>query len=88
RHTLRPPGAAGGAPGGCGRHELQRDGETSPLPAKTSFDFRPGDVLTVQTPGGGGYGSEGSVAPRPRGALETEAGRAEKIDDANRAAPR
>ncbi|HEY2555149.1 MAG TPA: hydantoinase B/oxoprolinase family protein, partial [Candidatus Cybelea sp.] len=87
RHTLQPPGAAGGAPGACGRHELERDGTAAPLPAKTSFDFRSGDVLTIQTPGGGGYGSEGDVAQRPSGPLETEARRAKKIDDANRAAP-
>jgi N-methylhydantoinase B len=87
RHTLPPPGAAGGAPGACGRHELQRDGSTAPLPAKTSFEFRSGDVLTVQTPGGGGYGLEGNIAPGRAGALETEARCAEQIDDANRAAP-
>lgn len=55
RHTLGAPGALGGEPGGLGRHSLTRDGIERPLPAKTSFEFEPGDVLTVQTPGGGGY---------------------------------
>jgi N-methylhydantoinase B len=56
RHALPPPGAQGGAPGACGRHTLVRDGDQRPLPAKTSFEFRPGDTIVVQTPGGGGYG--------------------------------
>ncbi|MBV9233953.1 MAG: hydantoinase B/oxoprolinase family protein, partial [Candidatus Eremiobacteraeota bacterium] len=28
----------------------------TPLPAKTTLPLEPGDVLTIQTPGGGGYG--------------------------------
>jgi N-methylhydantoinase B len=57
RHTRGAPGALGGEAGGLGRHSLTRDGIERPLPAKTSFAFEPGDVLTVQTPGGGGYGT-------------------------------
>lgn len=56
RHTVGPPGIRGGAPGACGRHTLTRNGRTTPLPAKTSLPLEPGDVLTVQTPGGGGFG--------------------------------
>jgi N-methylhydantoinase B len=56
RHTLAPPGAQGGEPGACGRHSVVRDGVEEPLPAKTGLLLKPGDVLTVQTPGGGGYG--------------------------------
>ena len=56
RHTLAPPGAEGGSPGACGRHALVRDGVETTLPAKTSLPLEPGDVLTIQTPGGGGYG--------------------------------
>lgn len=57
RHTLAPPGAHGGEPGSVGRHALERDGVTTPLPAKTTLELQPGDVLTIQTPGGGGYGA-------------------------------
>ncbi len=57
RHTLAPPGAEGGLPGACGRHALVRDGTESTVPAKTSLSLEPGDVLTIQTPGGGGYGA-------------------------------
>lgn len=59
RHTRGAPGAQGGMPGVVGRHSLHRSGTETPLPAKTSFDFEPGDVLTIQTPGGGGYGTPG-----------------------------
>ncbi len=57
RHTRRPPGAWGGEPGACGRHALTRDRAETPLRAKTSLALEPGDVLTIQTPGGGGYGA-------------------------------
>ncbi len=57
RHRLGPPGAQGGAPGGCGRHALTRNGTERPLAAKVSFPLEPGDIVTIQTPGGGGYGA-------------------------------
>lgn len=57
RHTLAPPGACGGEPGATGRHTLARDGREEALPAKTMLALQPGDVLTIQTPGGGGYGA-------------------------------
>jgi N-methylhydantoinase B len=57
RQTLPPPGAQGGEPGALGRHLLTRGGTQMPLPAKVSLPLEPGDVLTIQTPGGGGYGT-------------------------------
>jgi N-methylhydantoinase B len=57
RHTIAPPGAQGGEPGAPGRHTLLRDGREATLPAKTTLSLQPGDVLTIQTPGGGGYGA-------------------------------
>jgi N-methylhydantoinase B len=56
RHKLQPRGAAGGEPGACGRHFLQRNGVSSAIAAKVSLALEPDDVLTIQTPGGGGYG--------------------------------
>jgi N-methylhydantoinase B len=58
RRRHAPRGAAGGGPGLPGRNLL--NGE--PLPAKCRVELKPGDVLTVETPGGGGWG----VAQRPR----------------------
>ncbi len=57
RHARKPPGAQGGDAGECGRHSLIRDGVERPLRAKTSLALEPGDVLRIQTPGGGGYGA-------------------------------
>jgi N-methylhydantoinase B len=57
RHAVAPRGAAGGNDGTPGRHTLLRDGREVTLPAKTTMRLREGDVLTIQTPGGGGYGA-------------------------------
>jgi N-methylhydantoinase B len=52
RRTRAPRGAVGGADGAPGRNLV--NGEE--VPGKASLDLRAGDVLTVETPGGGGYG--------------------------------
>ncbi len=56
RRVGRPYGLAGGEPGAPGANVLLRDGEEIPLPGKTALDLRPGAVLSLRTPGGGGYG--------------------------------
>ena len=60
RRRHRPAGRAGGLPGTPGRNE--HNGE--PLPAKTSRPLAAGDVVTIVTPGGGGYGPP-EQAPGP-----------------------
>ena len=52
RRRHAPPGAAGGEPGAPGRNLL--DGR--PLPGKASGSLRPGQTLSIETPGGGGFG--------------------------------
>ena len=52
RRRSRPQGRAGGEPGASGRTTLNGD----PLPAKWRGTLRAGDVLSIETPGGGGYG--------------------------------
>jgi N-methylhydantoinase B len=52
RRRRAPRGAAGGADGLPGRN-LLNDRE---LPAKCRVELQPGDVLTIETPGGGGFG--------------------------------
>lgn len=53
-----PPGLLGGLPGAPGDTLVQRiDGSTQRLDAAESIKVNPGDVLTVHTPGGGGFGS-------------------------------
>tara|TARA_R110002072_G_scaffold299403_2_gene474843 strand:- start:4477 stop:6048 length:1572 start_codon:yes stop_codon:yes gene_type:complete len=56
RHEAGPPGSAGGKAGAPGRLSVERGGKQTRLPAKTSFDLAKGDVLIVETPGGGGHG--------------------------------
>jgi 5-oxoprolinase (ATP-hydrolysing) len=59
RRDTRPYGLAGGAPGAPGRnHAERRDGRSEPLDARATVDLAPGDHLVVETPGGGGFGSE------------------------------
>jgi N-methylhydantoinase B len=52
RRVRAPQGAEGGEPGLPGRNLL--NGEE--LPAKATLPLTAGDVVTVETPGGGGYG--------------------------------
>ncbi len=52
RRVHPPWGLAGGRPGKCGRNEL----EGRELPGKTRFFATAGQTLTIETPGGGGYG--------------------------------
>jgi N-methylhydantoinase B len=51
RRRHAPKGAAGGADGARGRNAL--NGQE--LPAKTRVELKPGDVISVETPGGGGW---------------------------------
>jgi N-methylhydantoinase B len=55
RRRHPPKGAAGGEPGAVGENLLNEE-ELSP---KVSQELREGDVVTVKTPGGGGYGEPG-----------------------------
>ena len=57
-HRRVPPyGLAGGAPGALGHNRVERvDGTVVELAGADSVDVGPGDVLVVETPGGGGYG--------------------------------
>lgn len=60
RRGLYPPfGLEGAEPGALGVNTLRRAGSSHEehLPAKVQFTARAGDVLTLQTPGGGGYGA-------------------------------
>ncbi|SFD08370.1 hydantoinase B/oxoprolinase family protein [Streptomyces aidingensis] len=58
-HRRVPPyGMAGGAPGAPGRNAVERaDGTTEELKGCDTARLGTGDVLLVQTPGGGGYGT-------------------------------
>ena len=53
RRAHAPAGARGGSPGSRGRNLLNG----SELPAKVTLDVSVGDVITIETPGGGGFGA-------------------------------
>lgn len=57
RRTHRPPGLAGGQPGAPGRNTITTaGGAPQEAPAKFSAPLSAGDVVIVETPGGGGWG--------------------------------
>lgn len=58
RRTIRPYGLEGGGEGSAGRNSLIQSGEIQQLPSKFQRRLSPGDILRIETPGGGGYGAE------------------------------
>lgn len=56
RRSHQPYGLNHGAAGAAGENTLRRRSQSRPLPAKTRFSIQPGEVLSIQTPGGGGWG--------------------------------
>ncbi len=59
RRVLQPYGMAGGEAGKCGLNLLiKTDGRVINLGGKTAVDVQAGDVFSMKTPGGGGYGSQ------------------------------
>ncbi len=60
RRRLSPWGIGGGDPGAPGEDFLMRPGGAEErMPGKFRVRVRPGDVLVVKTPGGGGWGKPG-----------------------------
>jgi len=56
RRNYSPYGLNGGKPGMCGRNGLNSEGEYRSILGKAKLDLMAGDVLTIETPGGGGWG--------------------------------
>jgi len=55
---VAPFGLAGGAAGATGRNWIERaNGARDDFGATFSADVQPGDVIVIQTPGGGGFGA-------------------------------
>jgi len=63
RRRFAPYGLRGGQPGQPGRNILETEGKTQKMPAKFSLHCRAGDILRIETPGGGGYGEPGTGDP-------------------------
>jgi N-methylhydantoinase B len=56
RRSTAPYGLAGGRRGSRGRNTLQRGSAMQTLAGKCAFSAAPGDILRIETPGGGGWG--------------------------------
>jgi N-methylhydantoinase B len=56
RQRHGPWGLFGGGPGSPGAYRILREGNVKRLSSKTTLTASTGDVLSVITPGGGGYG--------------------------------
>ena len=59
RRRRGPYGLAGGEAGAPGRNALLRGSEVVPLPGKATLALEPGDIIWLETPGGGGWGEPG-----------------------------
>jgi len=58
RRRFPPYGLAGGEPGLCGENILINEETEIDLPSKGMFKLKCGDVISIRTPGGGGYGKD------------------------------
>jgi len=58
RRTRGPYGLRDGEQGQPGRNVLISDGEEQQLASKVSISTYEGDIIRIETPGGGGYGSK------------------------------
>lgn len=67
RRRHAPAGAAGGESGAPGENVLiPATGEKIPLPGKATFHAQAGDVVSVRSPGGGGWGRPPERGPARR----------------------
>jgi N-methylhydantoinase B len=64
RVRLAPYGLFGGSDGSCTRIEIERDGKVIKVKSKDRVDLKAGDILTLYSSGGGGYGAAGQRDPR------------------------
>lgn len=57
RRKVPPFGLLGGEPGALGAGRVERGGGVEHLPGTAEVQLRPGDVVVIETPGGGGFGA-------------------------------
>lgn len=57
RRKLAPYGLKGGEDGQPGGDQVIRGKRKLKIPAKGSFELEPGDIIRIETPGGGGHGN-------------------------------
>ena len=75
QHRVEAPyGLHGGLAGQCGRQTLLRDLTATPLEGCTSFAVQAGDRVTIETPGGGAWGTPACLAGDPSRLQRRDAG--------------
>ena len=57
RRVKGPSGAKGGRDGAPGENVLISNGIETGLPGKASFAIQAGDIISIRSPGGGGWGT-------------------------------
>ncbi len=57
RRMLPPYGLFGGKPGKVGNNLIYRNSKKQQMPGKFSERLNKGDLIRIETPGGGGYGT-------------------------------
>ncbi|HEX5425669.1 MAG TPA: hydantoinase B/oxoprolinase family protein [Candidatus Acidoferrales bacterium] len=68
RRKIPPYGLAGGSPGARGKTELISRGRRTPIGSKSGFYVEAGDIIRIETPGGGGWGVATDGPDRPHAA--------------------
>jgi N-methylhydantoinase B len=58
RRVRGPSGRSGGGPGAPGRNILTVEGEERDLPGKVTLRVPAGSILSIRSPGGGGWGTQ------------------------------
>ncbi|BAI80247.1 N-methylhydantoinase B [Deferribacter desulfuricans SSM1] len=56
RRIFSPYGLNGGEPGKCGANIVISNGEKREIPGKFNINLKKGDIIRIETPGGGGFG--------------------------------
>jgi N-methylhydantoinase B len=58
RRKIAPYGLVGGEKGKKGKNSLIGKNNIEPLPPKCMFEVKKGDIISIETPGGGGWGGK------------------------------
>ncbi len=66
RRKNRPYGIKGGKEGSLGKNILHTNKTAVALPPKVSLDVKKGDILRIETPGGGGWGESSVGEPKDK----------------------
>jgi N-methylhydantoinase B len=65
RRRYAPYGLNGGGSGSVGENYLITAGESRKLPGKGSFYVKAGDIVSIRSPGGGGFGKQQAESRKP-----------------------